>query len=188
MSSKKMSAKKIAYSGLFIALGMILPYFTGQIPEIGRMLLPMHIPILLCGFICGPFYGMAAGFITPLLRSAILSMPPMFPTAAAMAFELMAYGGFAGFFFGKLPQKRGFIYVSLIFAMILGRLVWGGVSIAMYTFTESPFTWQIFINGAFFTAIPGIILQLIIIPPVVMALKNMGFVKKSGKRGKIHGV
>ncbi len=184
MKSKKISARKIAYSGLFIALGMILPFFTGQIPEIGRMLLPMHIPVLLCGFTCGPIYGMAVGFITPLLRSATLSMPPMFPTAVAMAFELLAYGGFAGLFFGKLPKKRPFIYVSLILAMILGRFVWGAVSLWLYTFTENPFTWQAFMQGAYLTAVPGIILQLIIIPPIVMAVKNAGLARPLAKRGK----
>ena len=184
MKSKKISARKIAYSGLFIALGMILPFFTGQIPEIGRMLLPMHIPVILCGFICGPIYGMAVGFITPLLRSATLSMPPMFPTAVAMAFELLAYGGFSGLFFEKFPKKRGFIYVSLILAMILGRFVWGGASLWLYTFMENPFTWKAFMQGAYLTAIPGIILQLIIIPPIVMAVKNAGFVRPLAKRGK----
>jgi thiamine transporter ThiT len=90
----KKTTKKMVLSALFIALGLVLPFFTGQIPQIGSRLLPMHIPILLCGFVCGAPFGLAAGFITPLLRSLIFGMPPMMPTAVAMAFELAAYGLF----------------------------------------------------------------------------------------------
>lgn len=186
MSGKTKSAQNLVFSGLFIALGMVLPYFTGQIPQIGRMLLPMHIPVLLCGFLCGPAWGIAVGFITPLLRSAVLSMPPMLPTAVAMAFELMAYGGLAGFFCYKFPKKRVHIYISLILAMILGRIVWGGASSLIYKIMGNAFTWKIFVQGAFLTAIPGIILQIIIIPPIVMALKRTGMAK-SAKRSGNHG-
>jgi thiamine transporter ThiT len=82
---------------MFVALGLILPFFTGQIPKVGSMMLPMHIPVLLCGLICGWKYGLMAGAVLPLLRSALFGMPPLFPTAAAMAFELAAYGFLSGF-------------------------------------------------------------------------------------------
>ena len=186
MSGKTKSTQNLVFSGLFIALGMVLPYFTGQIPQIGRMLLPMHIPVLLCGFLCGPVWGAAVGLITPLLRSATLSMPPMLPTAAAMAFELMAYGGFSGFFYNKFPKRRAYIYISLVLAMILGRIVWGGSSALIYKIMGSAFTWKLFVQGAFLTAIPGIILQIIIIPPIVMALKRTQTAKNAKRSGK-HG-
>ena len=89
---KKLSVKEIVLAGFFLALGIVLPFLTMQIPSFGSMLLPMHIPVILCGFICGGPLGLIVGFIVPLLRSALFSMPPMFPTAIAMAFELAAYG------------------------------------------------------------------------------------------------
>ena len=76
--------KQLTLTGLFIALGLILPFFTAQIPTIGRALLPMHIPVLLAGFICGPSLGLAAGAVTPLLRSVLFGTPPLFPMAVAM--------------------------------------------------------------------------------------------------------
>jgi len=72
---------------MFIAIGLVLPFFTGQIPQIGRMLLPMHIPVFLCGLICGWKYGLMVGFILPLLRYAVFGMPVIFPNGIAMAFE-----------------------------------------------------------------------------------------------------
>ena len=109
----KSSSKELVLSGLFLALGLLLPFITGQIPSIGNKLLPMHIPILLCGFICGKRYGLIVGFITPLLRSLILTMPPLF-IAVTMAFELAAYGFVAGLMYNLLPRKNVNIYLSLI--------------------------------------------------------------------------
>ena len=80
--------KNMTLAALFLALGLVLPFFTGQIPQIGSMLLPMHIPVFLCGLICGWQYGAAVGFVVPLMRSVLFGMPPLFPTATAMAFEL----------------------------------------------------------------------------------------------------
>jgi riboflavin transporter FmnP len=100
------SSKKLVLTGFFIALGFILPFFTGQIPSIGNKLLPMHIPILLCGFVCGWRYGLIAGFITPITRSLVYGMPPMIPIAASMAFELAAYGLIAGLLYKNLPKAN----------------------------------------------------------------------------------
>ena len=99
---------KISFSSICIALGIILPFLTGQIPEIGSMLLPMHIPVLICGFICGWKYGLLVGLITPLLRSVSFGMPPIYPTAIAMSFELAAYGFISGLLF-KIVNKKLFI-------------------------------------------------------------------------------
>ena len=93
---KSNTLKKNVLSALFLALGLVLPFFTGQIPQIGKMLLPMHIPAMLCGFICGPVYGLIVGALMPLCRSAWFHMPQLYPTAIAMAFELGAYGFIAG--------------------------------------------------------------------------------------------
>ena len=82
---KKTNLVKMILSALCLALAYVLPFLTGQIPEIGAMLCPLHIPVLLCGFVCGPAWGAAVGFIAPLLRSLTLGMPPLFPTAVCMA-------------------------------------------------------------------------------------------------------
>ena len=163
--------RKIVLAGLMIALAIILPFATGQIPQIGSMLLPMHIPVLLCGFICGWKYGLAVGFIVPLLRSMMFGMPPMM-TAIAMAFELAAYGVITGLLYKVLPGKKVKVYISLIVAMIVGRIVWGLVSLVIYGITNVVFTWQIFIGGALLNAIPGIILQLIVVPALVLVIEK----------------
>ncbi len=157
-----------------MALGLVLPFFTMQIPEIGSMLLPMHIPVLICGFVCGWQYGMLVGIIVPMLRSIIWGMPPMM-TALAMAFELATYGAVAGMLYHFLKGKKLAIYISLIGAMIAGRLVWGVVSYAIYQMLGNVFTWEIFAAGAVLNAIPGIILQLVAIPPIITAFRKSGF-------------
>ena len=81
--------QKLTYSALYLAIALVLPFLTGQIPQIGSMLCPMHIPALLCGFVCGWGWGLAVGFIAPLLRSVLFGMPDIFPTAVSMAFELL---------------------------------------------------------------------------------------------------
>ena len=142
------SAKHMVLAAFFLALGIIMPFLTGQIPGIGNMLLPMHIPVLVCGYVCGWQWGLAVGFVVPLLRSAMFGMPPMMPTAAAMAFELAVYGAVTGILNRVLPDKEAFVYVSLAGAMIAGRLVWGIVSIPLYGVAGKAFSWQIFMGGA----------------------------------------
>ena len=100
----------LIYSALFLALAYVLPFLTGQIQQIGNMLCPMHIPVLLCGFICGWQWGLAVGAAAPLLRSLTLVMPPPFPTAVCMAFELAAYGAIAGLIETFAAQKA-FVYI-----------------------------------------------------------------------------
>lgn len=163
---------KMTLSALFLALSFVMPYLTGQIPEFGAMLCPLHIPVLLCGFICGWPWGLGVGFIAPLLRSLVLGMPPLFPTAVCMAFELATYGTITGLMHKLLPHKKPYIYCSLLVAMIVGRIVWG---IAMYVcmgINGGVFTFEAFLAGAFTNAIPGIIVQIILIPILVMILDN----------------
>lgn len=168
MTNKK--TKYLVLSALLLALGQVLPFITGQIPEIGKMLSPMHIPVLLCGFTCGPIYGALVGFICPLLRSVLFGMPKMFPNAVAMAFELLTYGVASGYFYSKLKDKNVVgIYACLIGAMLLGRVVWGVVEVILL---GSAFTWQLFMAGAFLNAIPGIILHLVLIPILVVSLQK----------------
>ena len=88
--------RNLTFSSMFLALCMVLPFLTGQIPQIGAMLSPMHIPVLICGFVCGPLWGMIVGAIAPVLRSVLFGMPKLFPSAVCMMFELAAYGAAAG--------------------------------------------------------------------------------------------
>lgn len=174
----KPSTRKLTLSALFLALGFVLPMITGHIPQIGRMLLPMHIPVLLCGFVCGWPYGLAVGFLTPLLRGLLLGMPPLYPTGIAMAFELAAYGAAVGALFACLHRHGAAgIYISLITAMLAGRAVWGLAEIALLGLGENGFTVQAFLSGAFVTAVPGILLQLILIPAVVAGLQRAGLLE-----------
>lgn len=168
--------KKLVWGAFFLALGLILPFFTGQIPEIGNKLLPMHIPVLICGFVCGPQYGLLVGFITPLFRSLLFGMPPLL-TAVGMAFELAGYGFVTGFLYKRLAKSKLRIYASLFLAMIVGRILWGFASVIIYGIGGSPFTWQLFVAGAFLNAIPGIILQIVLVPVLMLAFEKTGVVK-----------
>ena len=163
---------KLVLAAICLALCMVLPFLTGQIPEIGSMLSPMHIPVLLCGFLTGPFWASVIGLIAPILRFALFGMPTIFPTGAAMCFELAVYGAVCGLLYRRLPKKTVNIYVSLVAAMLLGRIAWGIVRVLFSGVTGSAFTWAAFMAGAFTSAIPGIILHIALIPVIVMALQR----------------
>lgn len=167
---KRNNLKRITLSAMFLALAFVMPFLTGQIPKIGSMLCPMHIPVLLCGFFCGAPWGLIVGFVAPILRSFALGMPPMFPTAFCMAFELATYGFIAGWLHNKLPKKKVNAYVSLLGAMVIGRLVWGITMFCCMGFDASKFGLSAFLAGAVLNAVPGIIAQIVLIPVLVITL------------------
>ncbi len=169
---KNTNVKTLVLAALFLALALVLPFLTGQIPEVGSMLCPMHIPALLCGFFCGWPWGLAVGLIAPVLRSLLFGMPYMFPAAVCMAFELGTYGAISGLLYSRLPWKKPSIYISLLTAMVAGRLVWGAARFLCAGLDVSAFGLSAFWAGAVTTAIPGIIVQLILIPLLVMALEK----------------
>lgn len=171
---KSRSVQKLTASGICLALCLVLPFITGQIPEIGSMLSPMHIPVLLCGFICGWQYGLAVGAIAPVLRYLLFGMPPVFPTGAAMAFELAAYGACAGILYKMLAKKASNVYVSLVGSMIAGRIVWGVARFLMAFLFGVEFSLAAFLSGAFITAVPGIICHIVLIPVLVIGLRKAG--------------
>ncbi|MGN1021475.1 MAG: ECF transporter S component [Aristaeellaceae bacterium] len=164
--------RRLTYAALYLAIALVLPFLTGQIPEIGSMLCPMHIPVLLCGFVCGWPYGLAVGAISPLLRSVMFGMPGLYPTAIAMTFELAAYGAAAGLLYRLFPKRMWGVYAALIGAMLLGRVVWGIADYFLLQLRGEVFTPEMFVSGAVVSALPGIILHLVIIPPIVMALEK----------------
>lgn len=165
---------------MFLAMGLVLPFLTGQIQVIGNMLLPMHIPVMLCGLLCGWQYGGAIGFVLPLLRSTLFGMPIFYPSAIAMAFELAAYGLLIGLFYHRSKWKciRS-LYRSLVFAMLGGRIVWGGAMTVLMGVKGNVFTLSAFSSGAFLNAIPGIVLQLVLIPALMVALDKTKLVRFS---------
>lgn len=172
LTEKRNRTKDLVLAALCLAIALLLPFLTGQIQSIGKMLCPMHLPVLLCAYICGWQWAAAVGAVSPLLRYALFGMPPIMPVGVAMAFELLTYGLVAGLLYKMLPKKTGNIYLSLITAMVAGRIVWGIVSLIIAGATSGAFGWQMFINGAVLTAIPGIILQIVVIPVLVIALKK----------------
>lgn len=170
-TNKNKSLLNIVLSAMFLAIALILPFLTGQIKEFGSMLLPMHIPVMLCGLVCGWQYGLTIGLIAPILRSALFAMPVMFPTAIAMAFELATYGFVIGILFQKARWKCiKSLYRCLIISMVAGRVVWGIVQCILLGLGENGFTISMFVAGAITKAIPGVILQLMLIPTVMLML------------------
>lgn len=169
---KSTVTRKLVFAALLLALAMVLPFLTGQIPQFGQALCPMHIPVLLCGFVCGPIYAMAVGFIAPLLRFALFGMPPIFPTGVSMAFELLTYGLVAGLCYKHLPRRRINIYASLLIAMVAGRLVWGVVRFILTGLQPAKFGLAAFWAGAVAGSVPGIIVHIVLIPLLVMALEK----------------
>lgn len=171
-SKMNRTIRNLVFSSLCLGLCLVLPFFTGQIPQIGSMLCPMHIPVLLSGFLCGPWWAMTIGLLAPALRFALFSMPPLMPVGLAMTFELAAYGLAAGMLYRALPKKASCIYAALITAMLTGRIVWGIACLFIYGTMGNLFTWPLFLAGAFVNAIPGIIVHITIIPAIVLALKK----------------
>ncbi len=169
---QKKSVAKLVVAAMCLALALVLPFLTGQIREIGSMLCPMHLPVLLCGFLCGWPWGLAVGVVAPLLRSVLFGMPPMFPIAVSMAVELAVYGFLTGFVSAKLPRKIGWLYVALVVAMLGGRAAWGLARLVLAGLSGGSFTMAMFLAGAFTTAIPGIIVQLILVPALVVAVRR----------------
>ena len=165
-------------SALFLALAFIIPFLFGHLPQINSMFCPMHIPIFLCGFICGWQRGLIVGFIAPLSRSLLFGLPVFFPTALCMAFELAAYGAIAGLAYKLLPKKVGFIYVSLVVSMLAGRIARALATFICYGISGTDFSLSAFMSGVVAYAIPGIILHLLLIPPCVMLAQKLNVLKE----------
>ena len=176
--------RRMVLAALLMALGLVLPFVTGQIPEIGNMLLPMHLPVLICGLACGWKWGAAVGFLLPLVRSFLFQMPPLLPTmrtggALCMAFELLAYGLISGLLYAWLKKYRWGLIVSLVGAMLIGRIVWALASVIIYRlFADFAFDFELFLTGGFVAAWPGILAQLVLVPVLVRLLEGLALTGK----------
>ncbi|MGM0641547.1 MAG: ECF transporter S component [Thermotogota bacterium] len=178
----KSKTQKMITAAILIALGVLLPQIFHLIggPNLGGILLPMHIPVLLTGFIVGPFYGIIAGLLTPVLSSLLTGMPPVSPPILfLMMFELPIYGLVAGFLF---ERKRANVFVSLIGAMILGRLSYGLGIIVLSKIFMLNIPAAIGVGSAFVSGLPGIALQIVLIPLTVKILEKRGFLNEGYRK------
>jgi riboflavin transporter FmnP len=164
----KSKTTEVVKAGVFLAFGLLIPYVFHLTSVAGSIFLPMHIPVLLCGFIMGARYGLIIGFITPLLNAVLTGMPPIYPTAIAMAFELANYGLIAGWLY---KNKNMNVFISLIIAMLLGRVVSGVANYILLGFAGKKYVLQMFLMSAFVKSIWGIIIQLVLIPLVIKSLE-----------------
>ena len=165
------STKRLILAGLCVALGIVLPVAFHSVANAGSIFLPMHIPVLLCGLICGWPYGLACGVLAPLLSSLITGMPPM-AYLPSMLCELAVYGFVSGLLmrYVKTGKLLADLYISLVSAMLLGRLVLGLLNALL--FRAGEYSVALWTTSAFVTALPGIVIQLAVIPALVFALKK----------------
>ncbi|MCL2235721.1 MAG: ECF transporter S component [Defluviitaleaceae bacterium] len=174
--------QNLVLAALFFAIGIILPVIVGNTHWTGAMLLPMHLPVLMAGIILGPRYAGIIGILLPITAFLLGHAPPFPHVIIAMSFELPFYGIAAGILFGKLPKTFPFLMVSLVGAMIIGRVASAIANLVVLNlFTDTPpFSFEVFLTGAFVTALPGIIIQIVLIPILIVALQRAGW--KGGTR------
>lgn len=171
--STRFQLARLIYSAMFLSLAILLPFLT-QIKPISAAFCLMHIPVILCGFVCGPFWGMAVGASAPLLRSTLFALPVFFPNAFGMAFELATYAFVAGILYKKLNKNIFMYYISLIAAMVAGRIVWGLVwtALLLTDAAQGTLALSFFWGKTVIDSIPGIIVQLVLIPVIIDVLKK----------------
>lgn len=165
---KMSTVKKSILTAVCIALCVVLPQAFHAIPNAGAVYLPMHIPVLLCGLICGAPYGLLCGLAGPVLSHLFTGMPPigMLPS---MLIECAVYGLIAGIMMAVKTRKLyADLYLSLITAMLAGRIV-SGIAKALI-FSAGEYSMTLWVTGSFVTSLPGIIIQLALIPTIVFAL------------------
>ena len=182
--AKKKKVTKTSYlimALICLAISAVLPMLTDQVPRFGQRLRPMHIPVLIAGFACGPVIGFVVGLAAPMLSLLLHGVPALIPAGFAMSFELATYGLISGLLYSQLPRKTGSIYVSLITAMIVGRIVWGASMIALSSQAGLHFTYQMFMTYAFIDAMPGVLLHIVLIPAVVIALEKTNLAYRGRK-------
>ena len=165
----KMSyAKKIVFTAVCIALCVVLPMAFHSIQNAGTVFLPMHIPVLLCGLMCGWPFGFISGLLGPVLSSLLTSMPPaaMLPS---MMLECSMYGCVTGLMMSIVHTKKPMadLYISMITAMVVGRVLAGLAKSLIFSPGTAPFAW---VTTSLVAGIPGIVIQLILIPLVVFSL------------------
>lgn len=180
---------RLTVSALMLATALLLPFLTGQVQKFGQMLCPMHVPVLVCAFLCGPVWAGAVGFAAPLLRYALFGMPILFPMGVSMAPELACLGVVCGVLArsfrtlsdGVSARRRlAGIYASLLASMLAARTTYGIVRFIILFAGGPEFSLAAFVSGVFVESLPGIILQLVLVPSVVLSLRRFAL------RGSMH--
>ena len=177
--NKKFATKELVLGGLLLASGIIIPMIFHMFGMTGPIALPMHIPVLIGGFLLSPQLALALGIITPLISGLLTGMPVMFPMAVIMAFELGTYGLTASLSARKFNLS---IIPSLITSMIAGRIAAGltvAVLVQLFGVKMNPL---LYVKGAIISGIPGIIIQLVFIPALIYAIR--GYFKNTVKESK----
>lgn len=177
---KNKPLRDLIFAALCVGLGLALPQALHAVPGAGQLLLPMHVPVLLCGLLCGWQWGFAAGVVTPILSSLIFSMPPV-AYLPGMVTELAIYGLAAGFLY---RHCRWNINLSLVLAMLAGRVAYGLLNTLLMLTGGEAYALQIFFTGLFVTGLPGIVLQLVLLPLLVLAIEKSGLVPAPQLRAK----
>ena len=162
------SVKKLVFTAVCAALCVVLPMAFHAVPNGGTVFLPMHIPVLLCGLICGWPYGGVCGLVGPLLSSLLTGMPPA-AVLPSMMVECGTYGFVTGLMmrYVRTGRPTADLYISMVTAMILGRTVAGLAKALIFTPGTAPFAW---VTTSLVAGIPGIVIQLILMPAVLYAL------------------
>lgn len=182
MNQRNNSLYRLVLSGVLLAVGLVLPFLTGQLQSFGQMISPLHIPVLICGLTCGWQWGLGLGIVLPILRGLTFGMPP-FPTVGLpMAFELGAYGLLTGLLyplFLRLLKKENHLpamLCALAAAMIGGRVIGGAAKAALLAFgiigSKSPYTFAAFFASYFTSTAVGALIHIILIPAVVLSLEK----------------
>lgn len=171
---KTRSVRQIALTGMCIALGVVLPVLFHAVPNAGSVLLPMHIPVLLCGFLAGWPFALACGVLTPALSTLFTGMPPA-AILPAMVCELAVYGMVSSLIYHRMPKGRRVprLYLPLVAAMLAGRAVSGALNALV--FSAGQYSLGAFVSASFVVALPGIVIQLVLIPALVGVLERTGF-------------
>lgn len=182
MKNISATTRQLVLAAVMLALCLVLPFFTAQIKEIGDSLLPMHFPVLLCGLLCGWKYGLLVGLIAPILRSILFGMPPLYPNAIWMAAELATYGFVIGILYSLFSKKNiTSVYLSLIPALIGGRVTLAIAKIILLSINQKTFVFYNFLMSSVVDALPGILLQLIFVPAIVLMVQR--FQRQNNERG-----
>lgn len=168
--NKKFSTRDLVLTGLLLALGLVFPMIFHLFGGTGPVFLPMHIPVLIGGFVLPSYLALLLGMITPLVSGTLTGMPVLFPMGVIMIFELGTYGLAASIATRKLKLSS---IPSLIIAMIAGRIVAGIVVFVLASNFGVQLKALTFVKGGIITGLPGIVIQLIFIPSLMYALNKI---------------
>ncbi len=172
---KMTTVKKSIITAVCIALCYVIPLMFHGIQNAGSIFCPMHIPVFICGLICGWPYGLLCGIAGPLLSSALTGMPPV-AILPSMMVELAVYGAAAGLMMKLVHTKSTYadLYISLITAIVCGRVL-AGVAKALI-FARGSYSMAAWVAANVVTSWPGTVIQLVFIPSIVFALMKANLI------------